>query len=198
MTDTATTTPTNATDLAVIKLTKSLARTSLTDLVKSKRRSLLLVDVSGSMAEGIRTGGRKIDALRTVVTTLRETHPVPVAAFGIGGRYGAAVALVDSIPDPSGSTPLAEAIDFGAAEGATHLVVVTDGIPNSESAAFASAEVFGGPVDVFYIGDGNDSGARFSERLAMLTGGSVNLTDLGTPKALAGSIRLLLGDGTAA
>ena len=196
--NTNTATPTTATDLAVIeklaldKLNKSLAKSDLDDLLCGARRSLLLVDCSGSMSDTIRSGGRKIDALRTVVATLRETHPVPVAAFG---AFGGSVQVVDNVPEPSGETPLHLAIDFGRTEGATHLVVVTDGQPDNEDAAFSAARAFGRPIDVFYIGDGLDRGSSFSKELAEMTGGTCGLTDLGKPKELAGKIRLMLGDG---
>jgi hypothetical protein len=181
---------------AAAKLNKSLAKSSLDDLVKARtRRSLLLVDCSGSMVDTIRTGERKIDALRKVVDTLRETHPVPVAAFGLRGSNP--VEVVDNVPEPAGGTPLDLAIDFGAAQGATHLVVVTDGQPNSEDAAFQAAIRFGGQIDVFYIGDGNDYGSVFAQRLAKLTGGTCGVTDLvGESKVLAGKIMLALGDGS--
>jgi Mg-chelatase subunit ChlD len=163
---------------AVVKtqLERSLEKRSLSDLVKArKQRSLLLVDISGSMGQPIRTGGRKVDALRKVVTALRETHPVPVASFG----GGAEVTLVDTIPEPAGCTPLHKAIDFGATKGATHLVVVTDGQPDSRSYAFDAATRFGGKIDCFYIGDGDDGGAEFCAELAKRTGGSANITDIG-------------------
>ena len=178
---------------AIESLNRSSEKSDLDDLIRGARRSLLLVDCSGSMGGVIRSGDRKIDALRKVVTTLRETHPVPVAAFGVGG-YG--VEVVDVIPEPCGSTPLGAAIEFGTAQGATHLVVVTDGEPNSEEDAFTAARAFGGVIDTFYIGDGSDRGSKFCSELAKMTGGTANLTDLGKPKELAGKIVLMLGDGT--
>jgi Mg-chelatase subunit ChlD len=190
MTDTTTTLTTTKT--ALDQLNKSLEKKSLKDLVRARtKRSLLIVDCSGSMREPIRSGERKIDALRTVVKNLRETHPVPVAAFGT--REG--IVLVDTVPEPSGMTPLHSAIDFGRREGATHLVVVTDGLPDSEEAAFAAATTFGHPIDVFYIGDGHDRGSRFAAELAKLTGGTAHLTDLGKPKELSTKIAGLLGEG---
>jgi Mg-chelatase subunit ChlD len=194
---TTTQTPSTSTDLiatqrAIDKLNRSLAKSDLDALVMGARRSLLLVDCSGSMGEYIRAGGRKIDALRKVVTALRETHATPLAAFGL---YGDPVQVVDTVPEPMGGTPIDLAIDFGRREGATHLVVVTDGCPNSEDSAFAAARAFGHPIDVFYIGDGNDSGSRFAAALAKMTGGTCELTDLGKPRELAGKITLLLGDG---
>jgi Mg-chelatase subunit ChlD len=179
------------TQSAIDRLNRSLEKSSLDDLVKARtRRSLLLVDCSDSMNGRIRSGERKITALRSVVKGLRETHPVPVAAFGSGGTI-----LVDEVPEPCGSTPLHTAIEYGRREGATHLVVVTDGQPDSESAAFAEARQFGHPIDVFYIGDGGDSGAIFAAELAKLTGGTVHLTDLGKPKELGTKIAGLLGEG---
>lgn len=182
--------------VAVEKLNKSLGKSSLDDLVKARtRRSLLLVDCSESMSERVRSGERRIDALRKVVATLRETHPVPMAAFGL--RTAGQVEVVETVPAPQGGTPIDLAIAFGGEQGATHLVLVTDGEPNDADAAFEAARIFGGPVDVFYIGDGNDRGYRFCVDLAKQTGGTCGLTDLGgAPKVLAGKILLALGDGT--
>lgn len=176
---------------ALDRLNRSMEKSSLDDLVKARtRRSLLLVDCSGSMVSPTRSGDRRIDTLRKVVRGLRETHPVPVAAFGCGS-----VVLVDDVPEPSGGTPLHLAIEYGHREGATHLVVVTDGLPDSQGACFEAARQFGRPIDTFYIGDGNCEGSRFCEELARMSGGTAHLTDLGKPKQLTTQIAGLLGDG---
>lgn len=179
---------------ALDRLTKTTERSSLDSLVTARtQRSLLLVDVSGSMSDTFRDGEgivRKIDKLRTIVETLQTTHPVPVAAFGING-YG--VELVERIPEPSGMTPLHKAIDFGRIQEATHLVVVTDGQPDDAEAALNAAKFFGGKIDVFYIGSPGTAGAAFCEKLAKLAGGSCGVTDLtGEPKKLAAGIAGLL------
>lgn len=177
------------TTTAVDQLNKSLAKSSLDDLVKARgRRSLLLVDCSSSMGLSIASGERRVDAMRRVVATLLETHPVPVAAFNSRRGCGANVRVVDQIPEPHGDTPLHSAIDFCRDETANHIVLVTDGEPASEYAAFEAAAQFGGVIDVFYIGDGNDRGARFCQELAQRTGGTANVTDLGKPKELAAKI----------
>jgi Mg-chelatase subunit ChlD len=191
-------TTTAAAEIVKTQLNRSLEKKSLSDLVRArKQRSLLLVDVSGSMNDRIRAGGRKIDALREVVKTLRETHPVPVAAFGLDSfaNNGTTVLMVDVVPEPQSQTPLHTAIAFGKDKGATHLVVVTDGFPDSESLAFEAAARFGGTIDVFYIGDGGDSGAQFTKELARRTGGTANVTDLGddaSQKQLTSAIAGLL------
>lgn len=176
------------------ELAKTSQHTSLDDFAKAgRKRSILLVDVSGSMNEPARSGRRRIVELRTVVAELRETHPVPVAAFGLSGDV--TVKLVDSIPDPDGFTPLHDAIDFAKASGATHIVVVSDGRPDSMSLAKEAGRKFGGPIDTFYVG-GDDEGAAFMKGLAELTGGSSNVTDLGETRFLVSKIRGLLGPGT--
>lgn len=78
-------TTTTATDMvptstAVTRLQTSLAKGSLGDLVRARRRSLMLVDVSSSMNSPTPNRERKIDALRTTVTAIRETHAVPGTA----------------------------------------------------------------------------------------------------------------------
>jgi hypothetical protein len=177
------------------RLRKTAERTNLDEFVAARtRRSLLLVDCSSSMGDHVITGERKIDKLRAIVETLRATHPVPMAAFGL--RSSTTVELVESIPEPAGMTPLHRAIDFGRVQEANHLVVVTDGHPDSGTLAYAAADAFQGPIDVFFIGDEGDAGARFCTELARRTGGKFGLTDLsGAPKELAGRIQLLLGDG---
>lgn len=192
-----TTATVTATALAAIdKLNRSLAKDSLDELVASKtKRSLLLVDVSDSMSITLRNGQRRIDALRKIVDGLRETNSFPIAAFGLRGQYS--VDVVDYIPEPQGSTPLDLGIEFGGTQGATHLIVVTDGEPNSERAAFEAARTFGGPIDVFFVGDPHSRGAQFCAELAKMTGGQSGVADLaGKPRELESKIRLLLGDGS--
>lgn len=184
-----------ASQAALDRLNRSLTiGDSLDDLVQARtRRSLLLVDCSGSMADRIRSGERKIDALRKVVTDITATARQPLAAFGV--RCHGQVEVVDTVPEPQGGTPIDLAILFGKAQGATHLVIVTDGEANDSEAAYRAAETFGGTIDTFYIGNGGDSGARFAKTLAEMTGGTAHLTDLGKPKELAGKLTLALGNG---
>jgi len=184
-----------STKTALDRLQKTTERSTLDDFVNAHtRRSLLLVDCSSSMGSHIASGERRIDKLRTIVTQLRTTHPVPVAAFGLRGGHG--VELVEVIPEPSGMTPLHKAIAYGREQGANHLVVVTDGCPDSEKLAYEEAAAFHGPIDVFFIGDPHEPGARFCAELARRTGGQCGVTDLlGEPKQLAGTIAGLLGDG---
>jgi Mg-chelatase subunit ChlD len=190
-----------STDLTVTKtaldrLNRTIEKDSLDDLVKARtRRSLLLLDCSSSMSWRLTSGERRIDALRKVHADLVTTHKVPTAAFG-PWQYD--TRLIDDIPEPSGGTPLREAIEFGRVQGANHLVVITDGEPSWPDECFANAVRFGGPIDVFYIGEETSPGAVFCHELARLTGGKCGVTDLAGDakrKALTGKIMLCLGDG---
>jgi Mg-chelatase subunit ChlD len=198
-TATTTTTPAESMDLATIErkaldsLNRSMAKSDLDDLLVGARRSLLLVDCSSSMHARTMGGKRRIDALRTIVTDLRATHPVPLAAFGGNDQ----VEIVEAPVEPTGGTPLDIAIDFGKEQGANHLVVVTDGEPNSELTAFAAAKRFGGPIDVFFVGDAFTRGAQFAKELAEMTGGTSGVSSLDAPKELTSKIAGLLGDGGA-
>ncbi len=193
----ASTMPATSTDLvasaaAVQRLQTSLTKGSLADLVQSRRRSLMLVDISGSMNDMTKTYERKIDALRTTVKAITETHPVPVAAFDTT----TALLEGDQIPEPRGGTRVAQALNFAARQGANHVVMVTDGQPHDQYEALDAGRAFGGPVDVFYIGGHGDRGLSFAQELARVTGGTCNVTDLTAPKELSGKITLLLGDGS--
>ena len=157
---------------ALDRLKKTAERSNLDEFVNAHtRRSVLLVDCSSSMGDWIGDGERKIDKLRKVVDTLRTTHPVPMVSFPT-------IELVERIPDPHGMTPLHKAIEFARVQEANHIVLVTDGVADSPAAAFDAAAQFGGPIDVFYIGNGVDNGAKFCAELARRTGGQSGVTDL--------------------
>ncbi len=175
------------------KLIKSSGCESLDALVNARtRRSLLLVDTSGSMNDRIRTGETKIDALRNIVNVLVESHPVPVAAFG-----GSRVTLVsgNEIPNPSGNTPMSSAINYAKLQGANHAVLVTDGA-SSEYDVLDVARAFGGPIDTFFVGNKDEFGFETARDIAKITGGQFNLADLTAPKQLGAKIAGFLGDGS--
>jgi len=168
---------------------------SLRDLVKKADAdgALLLVDCSGSMGSVLATGERAIDALRQVVADVRLTVAVPAAAFGL--RDGQ-TRYVDEIPDPCGGTPLHQAIEFGRLEQKSHLVVISDGMPDSPSEAMVQAKLFKGKIDAIYVGDDGGPGAAFMAELAKSTGGSGTVKDLTDQKQLTTHIKGLLGEGS--
>ena len=139
-------------------------------------------DVSGSMnAETETPGERRIDALRGIVYGLRtQHHNFRIIIFETS------VYEADVIPEPAGGTNMAAMFDYAREQGAKHLVVVSDGSPDSPQHALAAAQrlVDSGctHIDVFYVGPkGGYAGAamEFMERLAKLTGANINSVSFG-------------------
>jgi len=179
-------------DLVRQKLTDTLQASSLKQLVEERRRereTFVLLDCSVSMCDPIGLGNptRCIDSLRQIAAELRETIHCPQVGFGILGNVG----FIDVVPEPTGSTPLAEAIEFCRRHHAKHLIVVSDGLPNNPAEALQEARAFPGPIDVFYVGS-DEQGSRFLQELAHATRGQYQKTTLAAPKQLATSIRGLL------
>lgn len=173
----------------------SKALGSLRELVKRSDLddTLLLVDCSGSMGHIMETGQRSIDALRQIVADVLKDVKVSVAAFG---SASGPTCYVQEVPEPCGSTPLHDGIQFATREKKKHLVVISDGCPDSPEMAMSEAKAFGGRVDAIYVGDDGTPGAKFMAELAHSTGGSGSVGDLKEMKLLKGKIMGLLGDGT--
>lgn len=173
-------------------LEQSLGVKSLSDLVRAKTSEevFLAIDCSGSMGTMLRNGKRRIEGLRTVVSDIQQQRETRMIQFGGDDSVG----WVTSVPEPSGSTPLAEAIEFARTAEAGRLVMISDGYPDNAQRAFDAARAFGGRIDVVFVGDPGDRGEKFLLELASLTGGTSFTGDLGAPKELAsGVIGLLTG-----
>lgn len=144
--------------------------------VSRRDRSFLLLDSSGSMDERVSIEHRKIDALRNIVQDLRSRNDVRFRTI----MFGSDVRESEEIPEPQGGTPLAEAIEMAVMLGATHVAVVSDGMPNSTKSAMNAVKR--NPqlkVDVFYVGPENSLGKLFLSELAKAAGGTFGTSDLG-------------------
>ena len=176
------------------KLEGNLQAGSLAQLVKERKgehETWLLLDTSSSM-HGY-TGGysqtRKIDALRVLVRDLSQTLICPMLQFA----SDCAVVVDGSIREPMGSTNLRLAIDDAQQRGARHLIIISDGQPDSETGALQAARSFAHPIDVFYVGPAGDDGERFLAELARASGGKSQTISLAQTKQLTSAIRGLLG-----
>lgn len=178
----------------VAKLEQSLVAGSLGALVAQETANVfLLIDCSSSMRERMQNGRSRIAGLRSVVEQIERERPTPLVAFGPFSYGDTPAQFVTTVPDASGGTPLAETIDFAKANGATRVVVISDGEPNNPEGAMEAAARFGGRIDVVFVGDaGPYSGAEFLDRLAQSTGGERFVGDLGETKAITGKVMLLL------
>jgi Mg-chelatase subunit ChlD len=175
------------------KLESSLVKGSLASLVqarKAQRTVMFLIDCSGSMNYPLVGGGTRMSALREVMRELaHQGHSRQMVSIG---GYGPVGFLTHSIPEPSGSTPLAEAIEFAHFHGAGHLIVISDGEPNDPEHAMHAAQQFGGPIDVFFVGDAGSQGEQFLQQLARHSGGKLDTISLDQPKQLEAKLKGLL------
>lgn len=174
---------------ALIKLEQSVAEHksfSLLDKVHNPS-PVLVLDVSGSMAEHCEPGRRKIDALREVVKSLRTSG----STFG-QIVFESAPRLTDAIPEPSGGTALHLALGLAATLRPRKLVLVTDGEPDDEQLALDAAARLARPIDVFYVGPGSQRAEKFLRDLARRAGGQYQKTDLAEAPAIAHQVAGLL------
>lgn len=174
----------------VKSLTQSLQASSLSDLVRAKQDQniMLLLDCSGSMGCGMDNGRSRMDGLRETVDLLQGERRMRMAQFG----YGYSPSFIERIPEPDGSTPLAEGIDLMRTAGAGRVIVISDGHPDDRHRALESARRFVGRIDVVFVGDPGDPGEAFLRELASLTGGDSFTGDLGDPKLLSSRIMGML------
>lgn len=164
--------------------------TARAEYVRSRpRRSIILADVSQSMAEpaGHR---RKIDVLSDALRTVGSdadvvafsTHPVQM----LPGQQ---------LPEPRGGTALHLALDY--CTDATHVLVISDGHPDNPHKALAAADRLRDTrIDVIYCGPENDhEGVAFMSRLARHGGRAQQHALSDTPLAIAAVRLMLAGPG---
>jgi Mg-chelatase subunit ChlD len=152
--------------------------------------TIVLADISASMAAPAWGGKRCIDILREAVAGARTQRAVRLFAFSNSTRE------VDSIPEPELSTDLANALEHVRALDPGVTLVISDGQPNNAARALEVAAQFRGVIDVLYIGLESDTAAmEFMRRLARAAGGDVRAHDvlrLGNAPALLSHIAALL------
>lgn len=181
-----------STDIIRKNFDQSLTLSSLDDLVKAATDfPMLLIDCSGSMDTAMRNGKTRIEALREVVAQIKADHG-GVTMIAFGGEETSSPRFVDGVPNAGGGTPLHLAIPYAKSYGATRVVVISDGLPDMRQESLHQARLFGGPIDVYYVGDPGDQGSFFLEELAAVTGGKRFEGDLGNPKQLAAGVAGLL------
>lgn len=169
----------------------------LGSLASLHKAAFLVIDVSSSMSYPIEGGFRRIDRCREVVGSLHQK--------GVDFRqivFSDSPIEMPTIPEPHGGTNLADALAMALDNYATKIAVVSDGEPNSESAAMEQAyraKQMGVVIDVMFCGQPGTRGEAFLKELAQATGGQGETVDLSDePDALTGKTMLMLGDGTEA
>jgi hypothetical protein len=159
---------------------------TLSERLRVRRNTTtLLVDTSGSMASDCEPGLSKIQALRNVVAGISGSPIV----FWFADAFGQCDK--DSIPDPTGCTYAAPALQHLRDLGYCRLVLITDGDISDKERTLEAAK--GMNIKCMYIG----AGARpeFLDKLANMCGGYATTNDLTQQKLLTEKIQLLLNAG---
>lgn len=150
----------------------------------------ILADVSGSMADRVEDGRRKIDVLQEALDYVRQDLPdaVVVAFSGMAKRCDGA------LPAPSGGTAMHLALSEAAKLTPRQTIVISDGEPDKESAALVAAAQLSGRIHTIYVGrDDKPKAKAFMAALARRFGGRHYSGDIVIePAFLQESLRRLL------
>jgi uncharacterized protein with von Willebrand factor type A (vWA) domain len=151
---------------------------------------IVLIDQSGSMGAKDAPGGlTRFDAADEELMRLQKAHPgqVAVISFSTNVQFNPG-----GLPNREGAmTNMAKALDFARiADGASRIVLISDGEPDSESATLEAAGKYRHPIHTIYIGPEDGRGRDFLTRLARTTGGQMYASE--APGLLAESVTDLL------
>lgn len=173
------------------KIEKVVARHQSRQQATTHNR-FVLADVSGSMAEMAGNYTSKIELLKKALSD--SSLDWSTQQLVVFGSFPEKISHPSLLPHPAGGTALHTALDFIAPSQPIHILVISDGQPNSRDAALKAADAISGKIDVIYIGPDDDFEAiRFMYELAGRTGGRVVVNDLRKiPKQLPATIQKLL------
>lgn len=164
---------------------------------------IVVVDCSGSMAETMRieeSVKQRQEVARDTLIQLQAQYngKILLVAFGHKmdpntGRYIAEYMFNGLLPKASGMTPMDAGLELALPfDGAMDVILVSDGIPDSEQRAEAVAQRFTHPLHTIFIGDKGEDGEMFMAKLAGLTAGSHSNSATEAFKFLTKKVTLLL------
>jgi len=166
-------------------------------------KAVVVVDISGSMStQDAGDGHARVDVAKMELAKLQKKLQGQIAVVEF--NYDARWRRDGSLGSPDGGTNLAGALDYvrelvGPGAPRMQVVVVSDGSPDLEETALASARTLhaaGAKISAVYVGpDHFEAGKRFLAQLAALGGGEAS--DAFLVKALAQQITKLLTAGPA-
>jgi hypothetical protein len=144
--------------------------------------SALLLDISGSMKDPLPPNTSKIEELRKLAEKFKDVRRFQFSWDCEELKAG------ESVGEARGGTSMSLAFDTVKEKGIKHVVLITDGLPDSPANALQSAK--GLRIDVFYVGP--DPAPQFLRDLANITGGRYGKATLEARAALEGKVRALL------
>lgn len=165
---------------------------SIRDIVRAKlgvgevfkpTEECALYDVSGSMSSTSKEPGKTMWDM--LVELDAELPSVRKFAFN---NWVKEILPGERIPLPGGGTALTETLQEVKKQGVRHVILITDGKPNSPQTALTEAA--GLKIDVIYVGPPPEPG--FLKDLARVTGGSYGHWNISEPKKLASGVKGLL------
>ena len=136
---------------------------------------LVLVDSSASM-EQVTSGGSKHQVAARELADIQRQYPGKVGVISWSSDYGDGDGIVFC---PSGvpvqinrNTDMAAVLRYVSdADGVVRIILISDGVPNSEEDALTVARTYKHGIDTVFIGDESDPGAAFLRKLSSLTKG---------------------------
>lgn len=153
---------------------------------------LVLLDTSGSMDSADSRGGqRRIAVARSELSKLQAEFPGKIALVCFSSHAQEMHGGVP--PEPMGSTDLAGALTHCQKYDGLglHVVVVSDGQPDSAERALDVAKGYQSKISCVFVGPETDDAARlFLKRLALMSGGQYATAD--RVRELATALRPLL------
>jgi len=120
-------------------------------LAKTKEENILLLDISGSMADVLQSGQRRVDILWNLVQQMRGKNiPFRICIFNESTEW----CEPTECPQPYSSTNLGGALQFLAnnCSGLHQVTLITDGLPDNPDYALSEAQKLGCPINVLYVG----------------------------------------------
>lgn len=165
---------------AITRRSRDLESTNATRVGKKtpKNAELILADLSSSMY------GQPYQILSQAL------KPLAQSAHVIAFNDSIFEVNADNLPRPDGTTALHLALDKAATLEPLHVLVISDGAPNSQNQAFDSAKVLAAEciIDVLFVGSANDERCiEFMKKLAEIGRGRYQSLDL------SGATALMLG-----
>lgn len=150
------------------KVSQSLSILDKLKQMKAARSNVLLIDVSGSMAEEVSEMKSKDEHVREILKKLPEG--LTTYAFNSYCRR-----FKDGIlPEPSGGTNMSGAFMVMKQNDHYEIVLITDGMPDNSERALLEAQ--GMKIDIIYIGP--EPMPQFLKDLAKKTSGNFTSVDM--------------------
>jgi hypothetical protein len=157
---------------------------------RRKGETIILADISISMASAAWGDKRKIDVLREAVTAVRSRISSRLIVFSKDAREE------NEIPEPEANTDLVAGLQAAKEHDPGSTLVISDGYPDNGEDSLQIARQFRGIIDVLYVGPEDDTKAiEFMRKLAESGGGNFNENDIsgmeGAQKLLPSILQLL-------